>query len=187
MDPVMPKRFNIAGPCIPNRHYLLPVIARLPEARLLAKQGDYFVIHAARQSGKTTFLHALTDEINAEGQFYALHCSLEELQGITDMTLGIYSIVDGIQMAMEYSPMANLRANANQPKVANATPTTLVRRGLTQLCIGLDKPPSIFFDEVDCLSGQALITFLRQLRDGYNNRARIPFPWSIALVGMRDI
>jgi hypothetical protein len=51
----------------------------------------------------------------------------------------------------------------------------------------LDKPLILFFDEADCLSGQVLITFLRQLRDGYINRAKAPFPWSIALVGMRDI
>jgi predicted AAA+ superfamily ATPase len=36
-----------------------------------------------------------------------------------------------------------------------------------------DKPLIILFDEVDCLSGGALITFLRQLRDGYVNRIHI--------------
>jgi predicted AAA+ superfamily ATPase len=80
MEPVMPKRFNVAGPCIPDRHYMLPAVNRLPEARQLAERGDYFVVHAARQSGKTTLLQALTDEINAEGRHYALYCSLEELQ-----------------------------------------------------------------------------------------------------------
>jgi hypothetical protein len=45
----------------------------------------------------------------------------------------------------------------------------------------------VFFDEADCLSGQTLVTFLRQLRDGYVNRVRSPFPSSVALVGMRDI
>ncbi|MDR1534140.1 MAG: ATP-binding protein [Planctomycetota bacterium] len=58
---------------------------------------------------------------------------------------------------------------------------------LSIFCRALDKPLIIFFDEADCLSGQTLITFLRQLRNGYINRAKAPFPWSIALVGMRDI
>ena len=35
--------------------------------------------------------------------------------------------------------------------------------------------------------GDALISFLRQLRDGYVNRKMIPFPKSIALVGMLDV
>jgi hypothetical protein len=51
----------------------------------------------------------------------------------------------------------------------------------------LDKPLVIFFDEADCLSEGALISFLRQLRDGYNNRSSIPFLHSVALVGMRNI
>ncbi|MDR2390916.1 MAG: ATP-binding protein, partial [Planctomycetota bacterium] len=79
MEPAMPKYFNIAGPCIPGEHYMLPAVARLPEARALAERGQYFVIHAARQSGKTTLLRALTREINAEGRHYALYCSLETL------------------------------------------------------------------------------------------------------------
>jgi hypothetical protein len=187
MDPVMPKRFNIAGPCIPDRHYMLPAVNRLPEVRQLAEQGDYFVIHAARQSGKTTLLQALTAEINAEGQRYALYCSLEALQGLTELTIGMNAAVDKIQLSLEYSPVAYLRSATMRSGAPGADPTSLVRRALTQLCAGLDKPLDLFFDEADCLSGQVLITFLRQLRDGYINRALAPFPWSIALVSMRDI
>jgi hypothetical protein len=45
----------------------------------------------------------------------------------------------------------------------------------------------IFFDEADCLSEEMLISFLRQLRDGFVNRHIAPFPTSIALVGMRNL
>ena len=45
----------------------------------------------------------------------------------------------------------------------------------------------MFFDEADCLFGKVLVSFLRQLRDGYVNRSEIPFPASIALVGMLDV
>jgi len=46
----------------------------------------------------------------------------------------------------------------------------------------------IFFDEVDCLSGSTLVTFLRQLRDGCISRQKgRDFPASIALIGMRNI
>jgi hypothetical protein len=51
----------------------------------------------------------------------------------------------------------------------------------------LDKPLVLLFDEVDCLSNGTLISFLRQLRDGYVNRRRMPFPQSIGLIGMRNI
>ena len=45
----MPKFFNIAGPCIPGEHYLVPALARLPELSGLIGKKQYFVIHAARQ------------------------------------------------------------------------------------------------------------------------------------------
>jgi hypothetical protein len=37
----------------------------------------------------------------------------------------------------------------------------------------LDKPLVIFFDKADCLSEGTLISFLRQLRDGYNSRPEL--------------
>ncbi|MDR1611472.1 MAG: ATP-binding protein, partial [Planctomycetota bacterium] len=184
MDPIIPKYFNIAGPCIPGEHYMLPAIERLPEARRLAERKQYFVIHAARQSGKTTLLQALTDEINAAGRLYALYCSLETLQGYSDPDRGLSMIVYALNGAFATSPISRVKQAKSQP-IGNAA--TGIRFALSEFSIALDKPLVLFLDEADCLSGQALITFLRQLREGYVNRARIPFPWSIALVGMRDI
>ncbi|MDR2691338.1 MAG: ATP-binding protein, partial [Dysgonamonadaceae bacterium] len=51
----------------------------------------------------------------------------------------------------------------------------------------LDKPLVILFDEADCLSEGTLISFLRQLRSGYNDRSFVPFVHSVALAGMRNI
>ncbi len=47
-------------------------------------------------------------------------------------------------------------------------------------------PLVVLFDEVDVLEGQAMVSFLRQLRGGFANRGVGKFPVSIALVGMRD-
>ena len=61
----MEKFFNIAGPCNPAKHYMLPATARLPGVMRLVEREQYFAIHAARQSGKTTLLQGLVDDINA--------------------------------------------------------------------------------------------------------------------------
>jgi hypothetical protein len=68
-------------------------------------------------------------------------------------------------------------------------PDTKVSIILNQLCQDLDKDLVVFFDEADLLSGPGLLTFLAQIRDGYNNRHNPgnQFPRSLALVGMRDI
>ncbi|MDR1612500.1 MAG: ATP-binding protein, partial [Planctomycetota bacterium] len=184
MEPVIPKYFNIAGPCVPGEHYMLPAVERLPKARQLAERKQYFVIHAARQSGKTTLLRALTREINAAGRYYALYCSLEELQGIADFDRGLAMIVYALNGAAATSPIFQARHAEPRP-IGNEV--TGIRFALSGIAALLDKPLILFFDEADCLSGQPLITFLRQLRNGYVNRDETPFPWSIALAGMRDI
>ena len=90
----MEKFFNIAGPCNPAKHYMLPAIERLPGiARLIARE-QYFAIHAARQSGKTTLLQALVDDINARGERIALYFTVESVQAYPDPHDGIAKIVE---------------------------------------------------------------------------------------------
>ena len=73
----MEKYFNIAGPCFPSEHYMLPALDRMPEIHRLVAQRQYFVIHAPRQTGKTTAVKALAREINAKGEKVALYCTLD--------------------------------------------------------------------------------------------------------------
>ena len=55
----MEKFFNIAGPCNPVDHYMLPATDRLPGIMRLVGRKQYFAIHAARQSGKTLHIIGL--------------------------------------------------------------------------------------------------------------------------------
>jgi hypothetical protein len=179
------RYFNIAGPCNKEKHYMIEASSRLRGVEQLIDTEQYFVIHAARQSGKTTYLKDLTRRLNASGEYYALYCSLESIQGIAEAKEAIPSIVRTIQTALEFSdiPGGNgFAANADFNHI-----TGVLRKEFSLFCMRLDKPLVVLFDEADCLSGNGLISFLRQLRDGYVNRPDIPFVRSIALVGMRSI
>jgi hypothetical protein len=183
--PIMPKFFNTTGPCYPEKHYMLPAQARCQGLLKLIEQEHYFIIHAARQSGKTTLLLDLAKQLNDSGKYYALYCSLEGLQGVVEPEKGLPIIVEYLQLGVEFHPHLN-----EQPFAENADYGrygTLLLRSLSNFCKVLDKPLVILFDEVDCLSNGTLILFLRQLRNGYVNRERIPFVHSVALVGMRNI
>jgi hypothetical protein len=59
--------FNTAGPVNPAIHYCLPPLERLDlqDVLLLIAQQKYFVLHAPRQTGKTSCLLALRDHLNA--------------------------------------------------------------------------------------------------------------------------
>ncbi|NJL58408.1 MAG: ATP-binding protein, partial [Desulfobacteraceae bacterium] len=181
----MKKYFNIAGPCNPDKHYMISSSSRCGGITDLIEQEQYFVIHAARQSGKTTLLKELTNRINRQGRYYALYCSLESVQGIIEPEKGIPAIIYAVRTAAEYHPYLPVKQfaedqNLNEFNVA-------LRKSLTEFCLKSDKPLLIFFDEADCLSNGTLITFLRQIRDGYINRDMIPFVHSVGLIGMRNI
>jgi hypothetical protein len=172
--------FNTTGPCVPGKHYMLPASTRCAEVFGLFAREQYFVIHAARQTGKTTLLKALASELNAEARYRALYCSLESVQSVGDPEKGIPAIVAVLRSALA-------GARLPDPFQAGGAFNTAVKDGFTALCAALDRPLIMLFDEVDCLSNGTLIAFLRQLRDGYVNRPETPFVHSCALVGMRNI
>lgn len=78
------RRFNTAGLCIEGQHYMVPPIPRLPEAGPLIEQGAYFVVHAPRQTGKSTTLRAICRKLTAEGQHAAVDFSCETAEVARD-------------------------------------------------------------------------------------------------------
>jgi len=179
------KFFNIAGPCHPDRHYMLPAQDRCRGIRGLIDQEQYFVMHAARQSGKTTFLLDLAQELNASGEYYALYCSLDSVQKISNPDEGIPAVIAAIRSTVRYCPNLSGKFFASDQNLDDHT--VVLKDSLADFCAELERPLVILFDEADCLSDSTLISFLRQLRTGYVNRYQIPFVHSVGLVGMRNI
>ena len=143
----MSKLFNIAGPCIPGEHYLVPTLARLPQLGGLIAAKQFFVIHAARQSGKTTLLNALEQELNAKHEVVALYCSLEGVQGIADAERGVPAIIRAILSNCEIHPLLR---TVPIPGADMADFTNGVKRLLFNLATVAGKPLVVLFDEADC-------------------------------------
>ena len=185
------RKFNTTGPCFPDEHYMLPALDRLPGIRELVAAGNYFVIHAPRQTGKTTALKALVREINEKGEMVAIYCTLETLQNSTDPDIAMPKLRQLLlRNARTVPSLAHFASGGDEGSARQRDAgwtVTAVSDTLTDLCLAAGKPLVVFFDEADCLVGNVLISFLRQLRDGYVNRDMMPFPKSIALVGMLDV
>ena len=181
----MKKYFNIAGPCNSLEHYMINAATRLQGVEQLIDSKQYFVIHAARQSGKTTYLQDLTQRLNAGGKYYTLYCSLESVQNISDPEKGIPAVIRSLYSFLKYTTIPNANKFASDADYMDYN--NVLRTSLTDYCILLNKPLVILFDEADCLSDDTLILFLRQLRAGYNDRRFTPFVHSVVLVGMRNI
>jgi hypothetical protein len=163
----------------------------MPEAERLINNESCFVLHAPRQSGKTTFLDSLTYEINDSDKYYALNCSLATLRSIDNENDVLARIVSRINMAMRASEIDAIKQRAYRydSLPGMTAPDSKVQILLNQLCLELDRDLVVFFDEADCLSGPGLLTFLAQIREGHDLRHKpgCKFPVSLALAGMRDI
>jgi hypothetical protein len=181
----MKKLFNVAGPCNYNDHYMVPMVERHVEAEELIEQKQYFVIHAPRQTGKTTLVQELVHKLKKEEQYYVLYCSLETVEVFTEPETGIPEIFNNLKFAVRHSNIPQKKLFGID--VDKTEISLLIKSVISDFCIELDKPLVLFIDEIDSLSDRTLVSFIRQLRDGYITRNDIPFPHSIALIGLRNI
>lgn len=181
----MSRHFNTAGPNDPRDHYTVPAAPRLPGRPQAHHPEGLFllVFHAPRQTGKTTTLRALAQELTAEGRYAALHFSCEagSIAGEHDdaaawLVLHAMRRAAGIHLPPELQP----------PPFPEAPPEQLLVVALSAWTRTCPRPLVLFFDEIDSLQGQSLVSVLRQLREGFPERPE-NFPWSIVLCGMRDV
>ncbi|MBI4606550.1 MAG: AAA family ATPase [Planctomycetes bacterium] len=163
---------------------MLPAAERLPEARTLMERGEYFVVHAPRQTGKTTTLMALARALTERGEHAALHFSCEagEPAG-DDYGAAQRAVLEEIRRKARFSLPAELRP----PEPWSAGPDlALLTSALADWSECCPRPLVLVFDEIDALRGESLRSVLRQLRAGYATRPRA-FPHSVVLCGLRDV
>lgn len=179
----MHRRFNVAGPCRPDMHYMIPAAARLPAAPGLIAQSGYFVVHAPRQTGKTTTLRALAEQLTASGRYAALWLSCEAGEAAGDD----YERAEGIVLSsLSLRAESALPLELRPPPWPATAPGSRIYAGLAAWARACPRPLALFFDEIDALRGQSLISVLRQLRAGFPDRPS-GFPASILLCGLRDV
>jgi len=185
----MERWFNTAGPNRLEDHYTIDPFARAdwPELSRLIDQKRYFVLHAPRQTGKTTLLNAMAEHLNAEGTYEALYLNVETAQAARDdfATANQLIVRRMIERAEVFLPGSWLardgRKFAKEEGLGGMLSGMLVRWAVHSA-----KPTVLLLDEIDALVGDTLISVLRQLRDGYNDRPSA-FPQSIILCGVRDV
>ena len=183
------KFFNTAGPVNCEDHYCLPLLKRfdLEELLYLIDAKKYFVLHAPRQTGKTSCLLALMKYLNDKGKYKCLYFNVEAGQSAReDVDKGIKSIIGEIaSRARLYLNDNFLYDNwiqlLNQWGGGNA-----LNESITLWAEKSAKPLILLIDEIDSLIGDTLISVLRQLRSGYDKKPA-HFPQSIVLCGVRDV
>ncbi len=184
------KHFNTAGPVNRNNHYKLDPLTRwnLQNVMELIDEEKYFLLHAPRQSGKTSCLLSLRDKLNAEDKYCCLYVNIESARGAKDnIEAGVRSILTACKN--------EIRILFGRKKEIKELVKEIIEEGnfesalndfLYELSDFFEKPLIILIDEIDSLHGDLIISVLSQLRAGYANRGE-HFPSSIMLTGVLDI
>ena len=182
--------FNTAGPVVPADHYLIPPLSRvdLDGILMLIRQKKYFVLHAPRQTGKTSALLALRDLLNtgSAGPFRCVHANLEVGQAAREDTgRAMRAVLAALAESARLLGDGFLE-QVREDILAASGPDNAVATALTRWSEADPRPLVLLLDEVDALVGDSLLALLRQLRAGYERRPSA-FPQSVVLCGLRDV
>ncbi len=183
--------FNTEGPVTAAEHYLIPPLERGDREQILTlmQRRRYFVLHAPRQTGKTSTLLALRDLLNSgsQGNYRCVYASLEA--GRTaggDVERAMRSVLGELGARAEDTLGDGFVENGWRAALDSAGPDRALRVVLGRWSETESPPLVLLLDEVDALTGDALLSVLSQLRAGYPDRpAR--FPQSVVLCGLRDV
>ncbi len=181
----MTRWFNIGGPCFADEHYMIPAERRAAEAATLIEQGRWFSLVSGRQTGKTTVVQHLAEALNAAGQYRALWVDVQTTRGLDDPAVAFRELSLCVTRAAQLEALSPPSADAVERWLA--APSSALVEYVHALCAGSDRPLVLLFDEADVLRGEAMVSFLTQLRALYLARRRQPAPWSVALIGVRSI
>ncbi len=184
----MERYFNTAGPQRPKEQYTIDPLSRfdLDDVLVLIRQAKYFVVHAPRQTGKTTCMLALRDLLNARGDYLCVYANVEggqasreRVKDVVDATCGI--IAEQVRSVVKSDLPVQIRQATR-----TLAPDEMLFTFLRRLCEAMPRPLVLIIDEIDALVGDSLISVLRQIRSGYADRP-LSFPQSVILCGVRDV
>lgn len=183
------KFFNTAGPIKSDIHYNVDPLARIDtdEIEDLIRQQKYFILHAPRQTGKTSSLLALRDYLNEQGDYIAVYANVEAGQAArNDVRQVVLSTMSTIAERASTILNSDISISIYKDLAKGEEANTLLTTYLKRLSEALPKPLVLFIDEIDALVGDSLVSVLRQIRAGYDQRPE-HFPISIVLCGVRDV
>ena len=185
----MKRFFNIAGPIRSEKHYHIDPLARIDweDIQMLIEQDEYFVLHAPRQTGKTSTLLSMMHTLNQAGEYCALYANIEAAQAArNDVNEGITGLCESIAHRARTHLKTTALTDWLEQKGRAISPKDRLTQLLGHWSEVSSKPCVLFLDEVDALIGDTLVSLLRQIRAGYDQRPAA-FPQSIVLCGVRDI
>lgn len=182
------KRFNTAGLCIPQYHYMADVgdkVRRIIEEYI--DREEYFTMNRARQYGKTTILYLLKKAL--KDRCIVLSISFE---GKEEYFTSLQNFAEGLNISF-YKSLKREHPKLSdifQSPISHILAMEEMGDRITALCEQAGEPVVLMIDEVDKAADyQVFLTFLGMLRERYLGRrvgGDATFN-SVILAGVHDI
>ena len=148
--------FNTTGPVVAEDHYHIPPLSRLDldEVLMLIRQKRYFVLHAPRQTGKTSTLLALADDLNRSGAHRCVYVNVEIGQAAReDVEAAMRAILNELAGEAQHALQDRLLAAMWPEVLERAGPHNCLREVLSRWAEADRTPLVLMIDEIDTLVG----------------------------------
>jgi len=180
------KKFNVAGLCVPGKHYMVNTKDKLLRIMNLIQDEQYFTINRARQYGKTTTIFLLEKAFASNPEFNCISISFEGVGAEMFendekfcrhflLLVSRYLQLDGYEFADEWF-------------CEDVKNFIQLGEHISKMCAG--KKVVLMIDEVDATcKNSVFLRFLAMLRNLYLQRPRgkVSTFHSVLLAGVHDI
>ena len=187
------KTFNTFGPVNPQEHYVVAREAELADFIKRVKLGRYIVIFAPRQTGKTTFFQWALELLASDTSetYFPIEVNFEvyEDYNARDFYDSLYqSIYEEIKCVFEKRGHVPSETLSQFLENTRLTDHVAMLRFFQQFANFLEDEKLVFIiDEFDGIPPDALRGFLHALRNIYVQRSMRKCPYSVGIVGVKNV
>lgn len=187
------KTFSTYGPVNPEEHYVVSRAEELADFIKRVKLGRYIVISAPRQTGKTTFFQWALDSLAADTAetYFPIELNFEVYENYSapDFYNSLYRrICREIASVFQQRRIVPSEALSELLENTKLTDHVTMMEFFEQLGEFLgDEKLVLIIDEFDGIPREAVSGFLRSLRNIYVHRSMQQCPYSVGIVGVKNI
>ncbi len=190
------RQFGTQGPVYPEKHYVVSRATELDDFITRIKDGRYIVIFAPRQTGKTTFFRNALEEIaDSETTYFPLSLNFE-VYG--DCSISVFyenlyhDICEEVESVLERRDDPTTDSLRLFIENSGITDNLTMQRFFRKLGEYLNneynvKRVILIIDEFDGIPKEAVKAFLHSLRRIYLSNATDRCPYSVGIVGVKNI
>ena len=187
------RTFGTHGPVNPQDHYVVSRRAEIAEFVKRVKQGKYIVIFAPRQTGKTTFFQWAVDALidDTDDTYFPIELNFEVYTDYTapEFYTSLYeSIYDEIKCVFEkreYVPSETFNLFLESTELTDHVSMRRFFQRFESFIKG--ERLVLIIDEFDGIPPDAVNGFLHALRSIYVQRSMRKCPYSVGIVGVKNV